>query len=197
MHAITKGLLANDHTVNILALHTTKHPFQPNKVPKKYLSDTKFIDVYADTAVNWVEAYSSLITRESYNLTRFFTPDMDIELTKKLKNEQFDIIQLESLFMCPYIATIRMYSDAKIVLRAHNIEYKLWERRAKNEPSFLKRKYKEYLSKDLKKYELHYMSQVDGIAAITDGDKRKIEAAGITKPVITIPFGIDIPEKIG
>lgn len=195
MHAITKGLLENGHSVNVLALFTDKHPFLPEKISAEYLRTTKFIEIFVDTRVNWVEAFSNLITRDSYNLTRFFTPDMDIELTRILKNESFDIIQLESLFMCPYIETIRKYSNAKIILRAHNLEYKLWERRAKNETSFFKRRYKTYLSRELKKYELHYMSQVDGIASISNGDKEMMLKDGITRPIVTIPFGIDPPEQ--
>jgi len=195
MHAITRGLQEIGHEVNIISLYTSKHPFQEEKLSKEYIEETKFIDVFVNTEVNWVEAYSSLVTRDSYNLSRFFTPDFDIELTKVLKKEEYDIIQLESLFMCPYIETIRKYSDSKIVLRAHNIEYKLWERRAKNEKNYLKSKYKGYLSKELKKYELHYLSQVDGIASITESDRLEMIENGIKSPIVTIPFGVNI-EKL-
>ena len=197
MHAITKGLQELGHEVNIISLFTAKHPFQRKKLSSDYLNSTKFIEVFVNTKVNWVEAYSSLVTRDSYNLSRFFTPDFDIELTKVLKKIDFDVIQLESLFMCPYIETIRKYSDAKIVLRAHNLEFKLWQRRALNEKNYLKSKYKNYLSKELEKYEIHYFSQVDGIASITDQDKDEMIQRGIKKPIKTIPFGIDVSELEG
>jgi len=192
MHAITKGLQNEGHEVNIISLFTKKHPFVRSSMDPNYLKDTKFIEVFVDTQVNWVEAYSSLITRDSYNLSRFFTPDFDIELTKKLKKENFDIIQLESLFMCPYIETIRKLSDAKIILRSHNLEFKLWQRRAKNEKNYLKRKYKHYLSKELETYEVHYLKQADGIASITEQDKSEMMALGIKTPIKTIPFGSNL-----
>ena len=75
------------------------------------------------------------------------------------------------------------------------MEFKLWERRAKNENNYLKRKYKGYLSRELKKYELHYLSQVDGIASITERDKNEMLKNGIESPIVTIPFGINI-EKL-
>ncbi|MEM7161550.1 MAG: glycosyltransferase family 4 protein [Bacteroidota bacterium] len=192
MHAVTKGLQQLGYEVNIISLHTKKHPFRENELSEEYLTATQLKDVYVDTEVNWVEAYSSLITRDSYNLSRFFTPDFDIELTKVLKKEVYDIVHLESLFMCPYIETIRKYCDSKIVLRAHNIEYKLWQRRAKNEKNFLKGKYKSYLSNELKKYEVHFFGLVDGIASITDQDLSEIQSLGIETPIVTIPFGLNL-----
>lgn len=195
MHAITKGLLKSGHSVKVMALFTHKHPYIEDEFSAKYLHQTQFEAVYVETEINWVDAFSCLITRDSYNLNRFFTPDMDIALTRTLKNGEYDIVQLESLFMAPYIATIRKYSNAKIILRAHNLEFSLWERRAENAKGYFKKLYQKYLSRELKKYEIHYMSWVDGIAAISDIDKRDIEALGITKPVITIPFGIDVDQE--
>ena len=192
MHAITQGLLENGHDVKVMALFTHKHPYIEDEFSGKYLHQTKFEAIYVETEINWVDAFSCLITRDSYNLNRFFTPDMDIALTKTLKNNEYDIVQLESLFMAPYIATIRKYSDAKIILRAHNLEFSLWERRAENASGYFKKIYQRYLSRELKKYEIHYMGLVDGIAAISEIDKTDISKLGIDKPIVTIPFGIEV-----
>lgn len=194
MHAITTGLLQKGHSVKVMALHTHKHPYLEDEFPAKYLHQTQFEAVYVETEINWVDAFSCLITRDSYNLNRFFTPDMDIALTRHLKNYEYDIIQLESLFMAPYITTIRQYSNAKIILRAHNLEYHLWERRAFNSKGLAKRHYQKYLARELKKYEKHYMNLVDGIAAISEIDRDDIQKLGVDKPVVTIPFGIDVQE---
>jgi hypothetical protein len=66
-----------------------------------------------DTSVNLVDAFTDLITADNYNISRFFSPDMDIRLIRLLSEEKFDVVQLESLFMTPYIATIRRYSKAR------------------------------------------------------------------------------------
>lgn len=194
MHAVTKGLLENGHSVKVMALYTHKHPFIEDEYSGKYFHQTQFEAVYVETQINWVDAFSCILTRDSYNLNRFFTPDMDIALTRTLKNKEFDVVQLESLFMAPYIPTIRNYSDAKIVLRAHNLEFNLWERRAENAKGLFKKLYQKYLSKELRKYEIHYMGLVDGIAAISDLDKNDIISLGIEKPIETIPFGIDLED---
>ena len=71
-----------------------------------------------DTCLNVVDAFTDLLTADNYNISRFFSPDMDIRLIRLLSEESFDVVQLESLFMTPYIPTIRRYSQARIVLRS-------------------------------------------------------------------------------
>jgi glycosyltransferase involved in cell wall biosynthesis len=48
------------------------------------------------------------------------------------------------------------------------------------------------LSKQLKKYEINVLESLNGIAAITDEDAKKYIDLGFEKPIITIPFGIDL-----
>ena len=87
-----------------------------------------------DTKINIVDAFSNLVTFDSYNISRFFSPDFNYLLIKTLKEGNFDIILLESLFTTPYIKTIRDHSKSKIVLRSHNLEHIIWKRLAKETP---------------------------------------------------------------
>lgn len=78
-----------------------------------------------------VDAFTDLVTADNYNISRFFSPDMDIRSIQLLSQEEFDIIHLESLFVTPYIPTLRRYSNARIVLRSHNLEHAIQERTPK------------------------------------------------------------------
>jgi hypothetical protein len=113
MDALTKGLLDQGHEVKILSIHTHKHPFLKDKLDKDYLKTTSFESIFVDTRVNIVDAFSNLVTQDSYNISRFFSPDFDIRLKNLLQHEQFDIIQFESLFMTPYLSTAERYSQGK------------------------------------------------------------------------------------
>jgi len=53
-------------------------------------------------------------------------------------------------------------------------------------------RYLKILAKQLKQYETNVINNVDGIAAITDEDGLKYLNLGCKKPIITIPFGIEI-----
>ncbi|MBL8002573.1 MAG: glycosyltransferase [Flavobacteriales bacterium] len=194
MHNITRGLLAAGHSVKVICLSTPKHPLVPDDVPEPFRKATGIEGVFVDTSINVVDAFTDLLTAENYNVSRFFSPDLDIRLIRLLSQETFDIVQLESLFMTPYIPNIRRYSRAPIVLRSHNLEHVLQERIASGERHFLKKPYRKYLAKQLKTYELEMLDRVDGVAAITPSDAEHYRAHGTRTPITTVPFGVDPAE---
>ncbi|MFM9004796.1 MAG: hypothetical protein ACKOSR_04750, partial [Flavobacteriales bacterium] len=110
MNNITQGLLQAGHKVKILTIFTYKHDLSTELMPEEYIAQTDIEGVFIDTRVNAVEAFSSIMTSDSYNISRFFSTDFDIRLTKLLQKEEFDVIHLESLFMTPYIGTIKRLS---------------------------------------------------------------------------------------
>lgn len=191
MNNITFGLIKAGHEVKVLSVHTHKHPFEPEKTNSEYLESTQIETVFVDTRINLVDAFSNLVTQDSYNVSRFFSVDFDILLTRILKSEVFDVVLLESLFMTPYIGTIRRHSKARIVLRSHNLEYIIWERVAKGSRNPAKRSYLKLLARQLKKYELQIFKEVDGIVAISSTDEKKYHQLGYRGPITTVPFGID------
>lgn len=188
---ISMGLVKQGVKLKVLTVSTHKHPFKPDETPKKWLKKTKAEGVYVDTKLNVVDAISSLITNDSYNISRFFSADFDIYLTRILQKKDYDVVLLESLFMTPYMATIRRFSNAKIVLRSHNLEFMIWKRLARASTKKVKAAYLHLLARQLKSYELSVIEQVDGIAAISPKDAAEYEKVLDDKtPVITIPFGL-------
>lgn len=194
MHNLTQGLLDLGHEVKVLCISTPKQPFDPDKVPAELLRRTRMEGIFVDTSVNIVDAFTDLLTADNYNISRFFSPDMDIKLISLLSDEDFDIVQLESLFMTPYIPTLRRYTRAKIVLRSHNLEHVIQERIATGEKNMFKRPYRRYLAKQLQEYEMAVLDRVDGVAAISPGDAEHFKSHGTKTPVVTIPFGVDLGE---
>ncbi|MFT7614019.1 MAG: glycosyltransferase involved in cell wall biosynthesis [Parvicellaceae bacterium] len=192
MNNITQGLLEASHEVRIISISTHKHPFKQSTYDPNYIRKTNFEAVYVETKVNIVDAFSSLVTSDNYNISRFFSTDFDRKLMDILKREKFDIVHLESLFMAPYIATIRRFSNAKVILRSHNLEFMIWQRSAESAGNRAKRVYLNYLAKQLKQYEINVIADVDGIAAISNSDAEKYASFGCKKPLKTIPFGIDV-----
>lgn len=192
MNNITQGLLQAGHKVKILTIFTHKHDLNPELMSEQYLEQTDIEGVFIDTRVNAVDAFSSILTADSYNISRFFSTDFDIRLTKLLHKENFDVIHLESLFMTPYLATIKRLSLAPVVLRTHNLEYVIWEKITAGTKNVLKRKYLAYLTSKLKQYELSVLNEVSGIASISDEDKSRMLSWGVNKRIRTVPFGVDL-----
>lgn len=191
MHNLTKGLLQLGHAVKVLCISTPKQPLLLDQVPADHAEQTRMEGVFVDTTVNIVDAFTDLITADNYNISRFFSPDMDIRLIRLLTEEQFDVVQLESLFMTPYIPTIRRYTNARIVLRSHNLEHVIQDRIATGERNIIKRPYRRFLANQLKAYEMEVLERVDGVAAISPSDAEHFLEHCSSTPVDTIPFGVD------
>lgn len=192
MHALTDGLTNEGNKVTVFAINTSKHFVEIEKLPAEYIRKTAITAVFVDTRVKMLDALFNLFSCESYNIKRFYSKIFEEKLIALLKHEQFDIVQLESIYVSMYSDVIRKYSKAKIVLRAHNVEHKIWERNVKQARNPLKKAYLSLLAKRLKRYELSCLKNVDAIVAITKEDELYFKNAGFDRPMITAPFGIEL-----
>jgi polysaccharide biosynthesis protein PslH len=192
MNNLTMGLLAEGHQVKVLAISTPKNFVELEKLPAEYKALTNVEIVFIDTGVKVIPAFLNLFSTESYNVNRFFSLEFEKKITDLLSSETYDIILLESLFVSMYVPAIRKKTNAKIVLRSHNIEHKIWERNAAVAGNPLKKTYLNFLAKRLKKYEKSSLEYFDAIAPITKEDAKWYVNMQFTKPIKTIPFGIDL-----
>jgi len=192
MNNLTQGLLDAGHKVKILTIFTHKHDLILDELDPDYIQKTDIEGVHVDTRINFVDAFTAFMTNDSYHVNRFFSPDMDIKIDRLLRKHSFDVIHLESLFMTPYIGTIKRHSRAPIILRAHNIEYTIWEKIAIGTKNPIKKIYLNFLAKQLREYELMMFNSVDGIATISESDKIRMMQLGVRRPIKTIAFGIDL-----
>ncbi len=192
MNNLTQGLLSLGHKVKVLTIYTHKHDLNLELLPEEYIQQTDIEGVFVDTRINLVDAFTAFMTNDSYHVNRFFSPDMDIKLERLLRKHQFDVIHLESLFMTPYLGTIKRRSKAPVVLRAHNIEYTIWEKIAIGTKNPIKKAYINHLARQLKEFELNMFNFVDGIATISESDKIRMLQLGVRQPIRTISFGIDL-----
>jgi len=193
MNSIITGLLDAGHQVKILAVNSEKFHVKESDIPEEYRQKTGIELIDVDLSVKPLKAFLNLFTKKSYHVERFISEDFKTRLAEVLQKEQFDVVQLEMLYMAPYVETIREHSKAMIVLRAHNVEHKIWERIAKETKFFVKRWYINHLAKTLKEYELNALETVDGIAAITRKDAAFFRKY-CSKPIIDIPYGV-YPEE--
>ena len=189
MNSIITGLLEAGHQIKILAINSEKFHVKESDIPEEYRQKTGIELIDVDLSVNPLNALLNLFTMKSYHVERFISKEFTHRLTEILEKEQFDVVQLEMLYMAPYVETIRKHSKAMIVLRAHNVEHKIWERIAKETKFFPKRWYINHLASTLKEYELSALETVDGIAAITRKDAAFFRKY-CSKPVIDIPYGV-------
>lgn len=192
MNANIEGLITAGHHVKVLALNTNKYFIKPEEVPQDYIDRTQIEFVYQNLSINPFDAFLNLFSKKSFHVERFISEAFAKKIVEILEDDNYDIVQLEMLYMTPYINVIRKHSKAKIILRSHNVEHLIWQRVTANTENALKKSYLSGLTRKLKKYELNAINQYDGIATISKKDAEFYLKNNATIPVEDISFGVDI-----
>ncbi|HSZ71352.1 MAG TPA: glycosyltransferase, partial [Cytophagaceae bacterium] len=188
MYDILYNLSRKGHEVQVLAVNTPKH-FQKDDVLKGV---ARLKTVYIDTTISPIKAFLNLFKKIPYNVERFISKDFEKKLIELLTRESFDIVHVEGTFVAYYIDVIRKYSKAPLVLRAHNVEYLIWQRLASNEKNPLKKIYLGVLSDKLKSFEKEYFSKYDVIAGITNEDNERLNELGVETTKEFVPAGVQL-----
>jgi glycosyltransferase involved in cell wall biosynthesis len=188
---IAKGLLENNVEVKTLAINPTRNFIDLKTLPEHYVKSTRFEAVKVDTRIKPLKLLLNLFRKESYFIERFLSKRFEEKLELILRSEGFDIIQLEHLYLCKYIKTIRAFSNAKILLRPQNIEYVIWERYISSIKNPLKKKLLFIANSRLKKFEKSVNGQLDGILPLTKEDADIFASFSNKSPISIVPMGYD------
>ncbi len=192
MNANIEGLLNAGHQVKVLALNTNKYFIEKKQIPEEYQEKTNIEFIYKDLSLKPFDAVLNLFSKKSYHVERFISKEFEKKIIEILGRDEYDIVQLEMLYMTPYLHVIRKNSKAKIILRAHNIEHLIWDRITYTAKNPLKKLYLGYLTRKLKNYELSCLNHFNGIATISKKDADYFKSNGCRVPVTDIPFGLDV-----
>ena len=195
MNSITQGLLAAGHEVWVLAVSSDKHPVQQSRIDDHYLQSTHFQAVHVDLAVHPLDAAVAMLCGESYHVKRYISSTFQDKLIEILDAEVFDIIHVESIFLSPYIPTIRRHSSARVVLRAHNVEHHIWRQLARSCRNPFKAYYLRHTSLALGAYEREHIGLYDAVLCITQSDADYFRSIGFRRPIQVIPFAVS-PEPL-
>jgi glycosyltransferase involved in cell wall biosynthesis len=189
--SLARSLAEQGCEVTLLAMNTRKHYFNLNSTPNAL---SYYKDIYAtdlDNRIKISDAFWNLFSKESYHIQRFINADFEKKLISILRKGEFDVVQLETLYLAPYISTIRKYSDAIIAMRSHNVEHEIWERITENTSFLPKRLYLKHLTQKLKRYEIEVQNQYDLLIPISRRDEQKFKNFGYKGTSKVIPIGVD------
>lgn len=187
------GLQQAGHSISLLAMNTSKHYFDINLIPEQLQQKIKFYDCFVNTNIRICKLIQNLLfSRKPYNAARFIHKDFKNKLKELLLKNTYDIVQMEGLYVLPYISVIQEHTNAFVSYRAHNVEFEIWERIWANELNALKRIYISNLIKRLKQFERSYINTYDVLLPITKRDLEKLNELGNTKNALVAPTGVDM-----
>jgi glycosyltransferase involved in cell wall biosynthesis len=191
-----KGLLNLGVDITLFSINTNKHRIDVDDIYDPVFEKIKFHSFDLDTEVNVWGAVLNIFSSQSYNVSRFFDEDAARMLEDILKENEFDIIQFEGLFVVPYLDLVKANSNAKVIYRAHNIEFDVWERIAMREQFTPRRRYLQFLARRLKHYETEQINRFHQVFAISEPDRQNILRFGCKTALEVFPVALDFEKYV-
>lgn len=188
MEATVRGLAEAGARVDILAIESEK--YKADAIPDDLRGLVSMDTVLLDLRLRHIPALWNLMLGRSYHIARFQSRALNRRLTDLLAEREYDVVQFETPFLGSCLPLVRRLSKARIVLRAHNVEHRIWERLADQAPVGPRKFYLRILSRQLRLFEKELATACDGIAAISDKDADWFRTI-CDSPVLSYPYGRD------
>ena len=187
---MAKGLINNGAEVSLLAMNTLKHHYGEADTPEELSFYNEIEKITIDNRFNWVNFLLSFWGKESFLAKKYYSKHFENALIRFLSTTDFDVIQLESIFLAQYIPIIKENFNGLVSLRTHNVESLIWERMAKNSGFFKKWVYLKVADK-LKQFEKRCLRLADLIIPISKPDHLVFKDWKINVKSKVIPVGIE------
>jgi glycosyltransferase involved in cell wall biosynthesis len=182
MAEITESLRRAGATVDVVALNQAK--FHVDSLP----AGVAVVDI--DTSFYLRAAFWKWRLRMPMLVARFYSRRFERLLRDRLRATRYDVIHLEGQFLLPYVPAIRRETRAPIVLRAQNVEFRIWERLAE-QASGIQAQALHHIASTLGAWETAHLDDCDALVPIAAEDERDFRELGATKPSLVLPCGID------
>jgi polysaccharide biosynthesis protein PslH len=109
-------------------------------------------------------------------------------LHSTVKEWNIDLVELQCLHTAEYRSWV---GSRPVILREHNIDYKLWERQAEHANSIWERLYVSLVAPRIKAYEARVAPQFERCITVSEADSSHLRDIAPTAKIETIPSGVD------
>jgi len=190
MLRIATSLAEAGAEVEVFSLNPLRQRVEAAEARQAY-APIAFDAVAIDTSAHFSALTRSLLMHAPYLVTRFFSSRAEAALAATLQRSRFDIVQVESPFLLPYLPQIRASTDAAVVLRSLNVEFRIWQRLADHERNVARRIAFGAIARSLRRYEIERANDCDALIPITESDATQFRALGCRVPIHVAPASID------
>lgn len=200
MGRLAEALARAGANVEILSLNPRKHRVAEVVTPVPI----RAIDIDTSRAIG--PMLRALTGEIPFIVERFVSSEFREALRLALRRFEPDIVQIESPFLLPYAEVVKQESNALVVLRSLNVEFRIWEGLARNERNRLRQFTLRRVASSLREYEVRHLDTPDAIVPISDNDADDVRGLGCTRPIHVVPCGITLmelgdaapePERVG
>ncbi len=195
MHQLSRFMLDQGFQLKILAYEPLTSKLQKAGDSTAFARQTAYEGIRIDNRIHPLQALVNMLGTDPIHISRYRSRGFTKRLLQILKEEVYDLVLLEGLYLTPYIKYIRQCSKAPILYRAHNIEHYIWKRMASGKGYKWWKPYLKLQAVRLMKYETGIIHQLDGLIAISPHDLAFFRGAGYSGPAVLIPVGAEIPRE--
>lgn len=188
VYGITKYLSGRGHDIEFVS-YSNKYPNDEVIIGLKRYCNPHFI--IANTKNNVFKAAINFFSSVPYNASKYRTNKLKSFLENFLKEEKFDIIHVDHLFLGWTVDIIRKYTDAPIVLRSQNLEMKIMKRFTEAQKNIIIKKFADLQYHKFKKFEPKTCNKFNSCIMISEEDKNSLLSFNPSLNVKAIPAGID------
>ncbi|GAB4416175.1 MAG: glycosyltransferase [Anaerolineae bacterium] len=128
---------------------------------------------------------------------RLWSPEMNARLAAILRQQSFDVVEIEGIEMAPYLPTLEAAQPRPLIIYdAHNAEWILQKRACladlKNPARWLAAAYSWVQWQRLRRYEAELLHRVDHTIAMSHPDKVALRDVASDVPITVVPNGVDL-----
>ena len=131
-----------------------------------------YILFHINMEFNFIALIKSIVKLESYQANRFYNKKIKEFIQKKINQGNYSIIIFESLFSMIYRSHLTIKDNIQTILRAHNIEHKIWNNLSKNSSNIITKLIYLFLSYQIKIIEDHYPKMINHIVTLSSIDEK-------------------------
>jgi glycosyltransferase involved in cell wall biosynthesis len=187
MQALLELLLATEIPITHFTLSTEKHPFKSTEYPKDIREKCSIKVFEVATKPTIFGFIKSFFLGNSYNITRFYVPELEKAISNFAPNEEV-IVVMESIYLAPYLTELKKRKNTRIFIRTHNVEHDLWLQKSNSTKNPFKKIAYTYIANRLKTEEIIAFSKADELFTLTENDANSINDLGVTTPCTVVPM---------
>lgn len=119
---------------------------------------------------------------------KYYDPAFGKLIQTAIQQWNIDVVELQHLNTASYRQWV---NSVPVLLREHNIEYKVWERQARHANNFAEHAYVSIVAPRIKAYEAKVAPQFDRCITVSEADANYLRSVAPSAKIEMIPSGVD------
>jgi polysaccharide biosynthesis protein PslH len=167
--------LAQKNQVTLLAFSRHDDSSEAVEHLREICNEVHLVMMHRNQFRNMLFMATSLLQGKSFIIQRDYVPEMSKTIEWLFRNNQFDAIHTDQLWMAQYALQAKQFApDALLLLDEHNACFQIWQRLAVGERNPIKRLLLEREWRKLQTYEAYACSHFDHVVTVTEDDQNNL-----------------------